>query len=135
MAKEAAGSNKFSRQIKVVDFITRMDMAYASADLVISRAGAIAIAEIIAVKKPSIIIPLPSAAEDHQTKNALTLVKGHAALMIKEDEMDEKLAPTINNMMQSKQERLIMLQNLKRFEYPDATTAIVNEVLKLIDKK
>lgn len=135
MAKEAAGKTKFSKQIKVVDFITKMDMAYASANLVISRAGAIAIAEIIAVKKPSIIIPLPSAAEDHQTKNALTLVKGHAALMIKENEMDEKLAPTISNMMQSKQERLIMLQNLKRFEYPDATTAIVDEVLKLIDKK
>lgn len=134
MAKEAAASSPFSKQIKVVDFITKMDMAYASADLVISRAGAIALAEIIAVKKPAIFIPLPTAAEDHQTKNALTLVKGHAALMVREDEMDDKLASTINGMIQSKQERLIMLQNLKRFEYPDATNAIVDEVLKLIEK-
>jgi len=107
-------------------------MAYASADLVISRAGAIAIAEIVAVKKPSIFIPLPSAAEDHQTKNAMTLVKGHAALMVKENELDEKLPKTVQEMMESKQERLIMLQNLKRFEHPDATTAIVEEVIKLM---
>lgn len=134
MAKESAKNSNFSKQIKVVDFITKMDMAYASSDLVISRAGAIALAEIIAVKKPAIFIPLPSAAEDHQTKNALTLVKAHAALIIKEDEMNDKLAVTINGMMDSKQERLIMLQNLKRFEYPNATNAIADEVLKLIEK-
>ncbi len=134
MADQAASKSKYSKQIKVVDFISRMDMAYASADLVVSRAGAIAIAEIVAVKKPSIFVPLPSAAEDHQTKNAMTLVKGHAALMVKESELDEKLSVTVQEMMDSKQERLIMLQNLKRFEHPDATTAIVDEVLKLIEK-
>lgn len=135
MAQHAAQDSTFKNQIKVVDFITQMDMAYVSADLVISRAGAIAIAEIIAVKKPSIIIPLPTAAEDHQTKNALTLVKGHAALMIKESDLENKLATTITDMMQSEQERLIMVQNLKRFEYPDATNAIADEVMKLIRHK
>lgn len=134
MAEKARSESKHSKQIKVVDFISKMDMAYAAADLVISRAGAIAIAEIVAVKKPSIFIPLPSAAEDHQTKNAMTLVKGHAALMVKENELDEKLPDTIRSMIKSKQERLIMLQNLKRFEHPDATSAIVDEVLKLIEK-
>jgi len=131
-AKLEADKNKFNNNIKVIEFITKMDMAYAAADLVVSRAGAIAIAEIIAVKKPSIFIPLPSAAEDHQTKNAMTLVKGHAALMIEERNLKEELASTINNMMKSEQERLIMVQNLKRFSYPDATEAIVNEILKLI---
>lgn len=134
LAKQAVTKSKFSENIKVVDFITKMDMAYSSADLVISRAGAIAIAEIIAVKKPSIFIPLPSAAEDHQTKNAMTLVKGHAALMIEESKLKEELSSTINDMMKSEQERLIMVQNLKRFSYPDATEAIVNEVMKLIEK-
>lgn len=134
MAREAAEKSRFSKQIKVVDFITRMDLAYAAADLIISRAGAIAIAEIVAVKKPAIFIPLPSAAEDHQTKNAMTLVDGHAALMINENEMDEKLPTLVNNMMASNQERLIMLQNLKRFEHPDATKSIVNEAIKLIVK-
>lgn len=133
MAKKASAESKYSKQIKVVDFISKMDMAYAAADLVISRAGAIAIAEIVAVKKPSIFIPLPSAAEDHQTKNAMTLVKGHAALMVKENELDEKLPDTIRKMIASKQERLIMLQNLKRFEHPDATSAIVEQIIKLMN--
>jgi UDP-N-acetylglucosamine--N-acetylmuramyl-(pentapeptide) pyrophosphoryl-undecaprenol N-acetylglucosamine transferase len=134
MAKQSAAKSKFSENIKVVDFIMKMDMAYASADLVVSRAGAIAIAEIIAVKKPSIFIPLPSAAEDHQTKNAMTLVKGHAALMIEESNLKSEFATTVNNIMNSEQERLIMIQNLKRFSYPDATEAIVDEIMKLIEQ-
>lgn len=121
--------------IRVHDFITRMDMAYAAADLIISRAGAIAIAEIIAVNKPAIFIPLPSAAEDHQTKNAETLVKGHAAVLIKENETDEKLLKTITDLIKMKSTRLLLAQNLKRFERPDATERIVLEVIKLMNKK
>jgi len=121
--------------VRVHDFITRMDMAYAAADLIISRAGAIAIAEIIAVNKPAIFIPLPSAAEDHQTKNAETLVKGHAAVMIKESETDNKLLKTITDLLKMKSTRLLLAQNLKRFERPDATERIVLEVIKLMNKK
>ena len=134
MAGEVAEKSDFPDCVRVVEFIARMDMAYATADLIVSRAGAIAIAEIIAVKKPAIFVPLPSAAEDHQTKNAMTLVKGHAALMVKENEADSKLADTIINMLKSKQNRLVMTQNLKRFEYPQAAAKIVDEVLKLIKK-
>ncbi len=133
MAQEAASQSVCSGQVKVVDFISRMDMAYASSDLIVSRAGAIAIAEIIAVKKPAIFIPLPSAAEDHQTKNAMTLVNGHAAVMVKENEASDQLAVTINKLMKSKQDRLIMVQNLKRFEHPRATKQIVDEIFKLIE--
>lgn len=132
MAKETAKKITNPDAVKVVDFITRMDMAYAAADLIISRAGAIAIAEIIAVNKAAIFIPLPSAAEDHQTKNAETLVKGHAGVLVKENEMDEKLLKTITDLIKTKSTRLLLAQNLKRFESPDATERIVDEVITLI---
>jgi len=135
MAKTVAAKSAFSKAIKVVDFIGRMDMAYAAADLIISRAGAIAIAEIIAVSKAAIFIPLPSAAEDHQTKNALTLVKGKAAVLVKESEADEKLLKVITDLIKMKSTRLLLAQNLKRFERPDATDRIVEEVIELIKKK
>jgi UDP-N-acetylglucosamine--N-acetylmuramyl-(pentapeptide) pyrophosphoryl-undecaprenol N-acetylglucosamine transferase len=118
--------------IKVVDFISRMDLAYAVSDLVISRAGAIAIAEIVAVNKPAIFIPLPSAAEDHQTKNAKALVKGHAAILVKENEAKEKLVPAINEMLETESNRLVMIQNLKRFKHPNATETIVDEIIKMM---
>ncbi len=110
-----------------------MDLAYAVADLIVSRAGAIAIAEIVAVNKPAILIPLPSAAEDHQTKNAMALVNGHAAILVKENEAKEKLVPTINEMLETKSNRLVMVQNLKRFKHPDATEKIVNEIIKMMN--
>jgi len=133
MAKEAARKSANKDAVCIVDFITRMDMAYAVSDLIISRAGAIAIAEIIAVNKPAIFIPLPSAAEDHQTKNAETLVKGKAAVMVKENEMDEKLLKTITELIKMKSSRLVLAQNLKRFERPDATERIVEEIIELMN--
>ncbi len=123
---------KKQETVKVVDFITRMDMAYAAADLVISRAGAIAIAEIVAVDKPAIFVPLPSAAEDHQTKNAMALVKGKAAVMIPENELDEKLPTVISELMEYESNRLVMVQNLKRFKHPEATEKIVDEIMNMI---
>ncbi len=135
MAKSVAAKSAFSKAIKVVDFIGRMDMAYTAADLIISRAGAIAIAEIIAVNKPAIFIPLPSAAEDHQTKNAITLVKGKAAVLVKESDANDKLLKVITDLIKMKSTRLLLAQNLKRFERPDATDRIVEEVIELIKKK
>ena len=132
MAKATAAKSVNSDGVNVVDFITSMDMAYAASDLIISRAGAIAIAEIIAVNKAAIFIPLPSAAEDHQTKNAETLVKGHAAVLVKESETDEKLLTTVTDLIKAKSTRLILSQNLKRFERPDATEKIVDEVIELM---
>lgn len=132
MAEEAARKSAFSSRIKVVDFITEMDKAYAAADFIVSRAGAIAIAEIVAVKKPAVFIPLPTAAEDHQTKNAMTLVEGHAALMVKEDEAAEKLSGVVSELVINKQKCQEIVQNLKNFEHPDATVKIVDEIVKLI---
>lgn len=121
------------QDVKVTEFISRMDLAYAAADLIVSRAGAIAIAEIVAVKKPAIFVPLPSAAEDHQTKNAQTLVKGHAAVMVKENELDERLAIVIADLVRNSSDRFVMVQNLKRYDHPKATDLIVEEALKLMN--
>jgi len=132
MAKEAVEKSAIKDSIEVVEFILRMDLAYAAADLIISRAGAIAIAEIVAVDKPAIFVPLPSAAEDHQTKNALALVQGKAALMVPEHALKEKLLPEITKLMDYKSNRLVMVQNLKRFKHPDATENIVHEIMDMI---
>ena len=94
--------------------------------------SAIAIAEIVAVGKPAIFIPLPSAAEDHQTKNAMALVEGKAAIMIKEGEAKEKLPLEIHDMLERDSNRLVMIQNLKKFKHPDATEKIVEEVIKMV---
>jgi len=89
-AKKVA--SKFnSEDIKIFDFISRMDLAYSVADIVISRAGAITISELCSVKKPSILVPSPNVAEDHQTKNAMALFKNDAAMMITDAEAPQKL--------------------------------------------
>lgn len=131
-AKDYAEQSPKRNSINVVDFISRMDLAYAAADLIISRAGAIAIAEIVAVDKPAIFIPLPSAAEDHQTKNAMALVKGHAAILVKESEATKKLVPEIKKLMEFESNRLVMVQNLKRFKHPNATETLVNKIMEMI---
>jgi UDP-N-acetylglucosamine--N-acetylmuramyl-(pentapeptide) pyrophosphoryl-undecaprenol N-acetylglucosamine transferase len=127
---------KHNLQKKVVlkEFISRMDMAYSASNIVVSRAGAIALAEIVAVGKPAVFIPLPSAAEDHQTKNAMTLVKGNAAILVKESDAVDELGTAISQLLkQEKREELI--ENLKKFETPNATNNIVEEALKLINRK
>lgn len=129
--KAAAGHN----QIVVTDFIQRMDIAYSACDFIISRAGAIAIAEIIAVRKPAVYIPLPSAAEDHQTKNATTLVEGEAALMIKEENAVDTLPNVIKSLVENKELQKTLIKNLENFSYPDAADNIAEEVIKLTANK
>ena len=133
-ANDAVSGRGVGDRVKVTEFITRMDLAYAASDLIVSRAGAIAIAEITAVKKPAIFVPLPGAAEDHQTKNAMTLVKGHAAVMVNEADLNDRLAKVVSDLIKNKSDRLVMVQNLKRFDHPDATEKIVKEILKLMKK-
>ncbi len=134
-AKERAEKSPFSERIKVLEFISEMDKAYAACDMIVSRAGAIALAEIVVVGKPAIFIPLPSAAEDHQTKNALTLTESGAAILLPEKEAKEKIADTINSLVNSREKRKSIESNLKKFRTGDATEKIVNEIEKLINKK
>lgn len=132
IAQKAANGNK---QIVVIDFIHKMDMAYSASDFIISRAGAIAIAEIIAVRKPAVFIPLPSAAEDHQTKNATTLVDGEAALMIKEENAISMLPKIIKALIENTELQKTLVKNLEAFSYPNAAETIANEVIKLTAHK
>lgn len=118
--------------VEVKQFIKRMDFAYAAADLVVSRAGAIAIAELCAVQKPVIFIPLPSAAEDHQTKNAMALVNSNSALMVKDLEAPEHLGARIINLMNDKVKQQELTENIKKHASFNAPELIVNEVFKLM---
>ena len=120
-----------SKNIRAVDFITRMDLAYAFADVVISRAGAGAISELCIVQKPSILVPLLTAAEDHQTKNAMSLVNKKAAILVRDDQakanlIKEAIALINNNALQQE-----ISKNCGLLAMPNSTNIIANEVLKL----
>jgi len=122
-----------NKNINVLEFINRMDMAFAAADIVISRAGAIAISELTAVKKPVIFVPLPSAAEDHQTKNALNLVNNEAAILIKDCEAKEKLGKTIIDLFKNENRINILKNNIGKMAIQNSSGKIVDEIMKLIE--
>ncbi|HAG16521.1 MAG TPA: undecaprenyldiphospho-muramoylpentapeptide beta-N-acetylglucosaminyltransferase [Bacteroidales bacterium] len=130
-AQSIIEENKITH-IKAYKFITEMDLAYAAADLVISRAGAIAISELSATAKACIFIPLPSAAEDHQTKNAQSLVAKQAAILIPDSEAAKSLFETCQTLLNNPKELEDLRTNIKKFAKLDADIEIANEVLKLI---
>lgn len=117
--------------VKPVVFIDRMDLAYASADVVISRAGAMSISELSLVGKAVVFVPLPTAAEDHQTKNAMSLVEKDAAMIVKNDETSEKLIPTVFELLNDKEKICKMQENIAKFARPNAAEDIVNELDKV----
>lgn len=116
------------------DFIAQMEMAYAAADVVIARAGAMTVAELCVAKKPVVFVPYPFAAEDHQTANAMKLVKRHAALMVQDDEVMEKLMPTVIGLAQDEAKQTELKQNIAALAVTDADVRIAKEVLKEIKK-
>ncbi|HOX76656.1 MAG TPA: undecaprenyldiphospho-muramoylpentapeptide beta-N-acetylglucosaminyltransferase [Bacteroidales bacterium] len=118
--------------VKVADFIYRMDLAYALADAVVSRAGAIAIAELSLVGKAVIFIPLPTAAEDHQMKNARRLELQEAAIVIEDKKSKEELPGVLFNMMNDNILRNKLEKNIAAFGIPDADERIANQILGLI---
>jgi UDP-N-acetylglucosamine--N-acetylmuramyl-(pentapeptide) pyrophosphoryl-undecaprenol N-acetylglucosamine transferase len=109
-----------------------MDLAYAAANLVIARAGAITCAEITVMGKASLLVPSPNVAEDHQTKNALALVNKGAALMMNDNEIKEKLIPTMIQVLNDKDKLKDLSIKSKKLGIPDADKRIVDEVLKLV---
>ncbi len=119
----------------VHEFITRMDLAYAAADLVISRAGAIAISELSAVQKPCILIPLPSAAEDHQTKNAKALADKEAAILLKDSDARQQIAGIVAKLIENAEERKKLARNIQQFAVYGSAQKIAEEILKLVNKK
>ena len=124
-----------SRNIQIVEFIKNMEMAYSAADVIVSRAGAIAISELAIAKKPVLLVPFPFAAEDHQTKNAQTLVEKNAAKMVKDTEMKDKFWNTLSEICENEDLRTEMAQNLEFFAKPKATEEIVNEIFKNLNIK
>ena len=111
-----------------------MDLAYAMADTVISRAGAIAIAELAAVRKPVIFIPLPTAAEDHQMKNARRLEEKEAALVINDKEAAVKLPSLLMKLINDETSRQRLGKNIGMFAVTDADEKIADEIIALIKK-
>jgi UDP-N-acetylglucosamine--N-acetylmuramyl-(pentapeptide) pyrophosphoryl-undecaprenol N-acetylglucosamine transferase len=116
----------------VSDFITQMEYAYAAADIVISRSGAMAIAELCVKKKPVVFVPFPFAAEDHQTENAMNLVNKQAALIIKDSEAKEKLVATVIELAKNEALQQQLKQHIAPLAITNAAEAIVNEILNTI---
>lgn len=118
--------------IHIHAFISEMEKAYAAADMILSRAGAGTISELAVVGKPSILIPSPNVAEDHQTKNALALVDKKAALLIRESEIDNRLVADIERLLADAPRREQLSNNLKNLAIPDATQRIVDLIDPII---
>lgn len=118
----------------VTDFIQSMDKAYKAADLVISRAGASSISELCLLGKPSILVPSPNVAEDHQTHNAMALVNKGAALIVKDADAEEKLMPLALETAISQEVLRNLGSNAHAMAMPDSDTIIAREVLKLIKR-
>ena len=118
--------------VQVVSFIDRMDLIYAAADFVISRAGASSVSELCLVGKPVIFIPSPNVAEDHQTKNAKAIVDKKGAILLKENELDEKFETTFSELISNESLQKELSHNIKSLAKPNATKDIVEEIIKLI---
>jgi UDP-N-acetylglucosamine--N-acetylmuramyl-(pentapeptide) pyrophosphoryl-undecaprenol N-acetylglucosamine transferase len=125
--------NDLPQGIVLTDFISRMDYAYASADVIISRAGAIAVSELCLIGKPIILVPSPNVAEDHQTKNAMALVEKNAAILVKDVDSRTSLVPTMLELLENKEKRIELSIQISKMAIHEADAKIVkviNEVLK-----
>ena len=123
-----------NENVQVLPFIERMDLAYAAADVIISRAGASSVSELCLVAKPTLFIPSPNVAEDHQTKNANAIVNKNGALLLKESELDTQFTATINSLLNDEALKKNLSDNMLKLAKPNATKDIVDEIIKLINK-
>ena len=129
-AKKAFDNNPCSN-VLVTDFISRMDYAYAIADVVVARAGASTISELTFLGKPSILIPSPNVAEDHQTHNAMALANQNAAICLPDKEAEEKLAPLAIDLLLDDERKSSIAENSKKMAQNDSALRIANEIVKL----
>ena len=121
-----------NKNVQVLAFIDRMDLVYAAADIVISRAGASSVSELCIVGKPVIFIPSPNVAEDHQTKNAKAIVDKNGALLIRENELDTKFSTLFNDLITNSILQNELADNISKLAKTNATKDIVDEIVKLI---
>ncbi len=120
--------------IKVFDFINRMDLAYAASNVVVSRAGACSISELCLVAKPCILVPSPNVAEDHQTKNAMALVKKGAALMIADNEAPRCLVDGIVELLNNEEKQQELSRNIKNLALTNSDRVIARKVIEIAVK-
>ena len=131
---EEAVNIRAVENIRVLPFISKMEVAYGVADVIISRAGAITISELCLIGKPVILVPSPNVAEDHQTRNAEALVSRKAALMIPDFKAQEQLVDRMLELMGDDEQKKELSKNIKQLGIPDAAQQIASEVLKIMDK-
>lgn len=124
--------HSLSPDIKLHQFISRMDLAYAAADLIISRAGAISVSELCLVGKPVILVPSPNVAEDHQTKNAMALVQKEAAILMKDKDATSDLLPKAIELLSNSEMLKNLSESIRKMGKEKATEHIVDELTKLI---
>jgi UDP-N-acetylglucosamine--N-acetylmuramyl-(pentapeptide) pyrophosphoryl-undecaprenol N-acetylglucosamine transferase len=129
--KQAVDRAKGFNNVKVFEFIREMDYAYAAADIVVSRAGALAIAELCIVAKPVIFVPYPFAAEDHQTSNAMALVEHNAAEMVRDSDAKTDLIKKIKQLQKDAVAQSVMSKNLKAMAITNADERIADKVVEI----
>ena len=134
MEEASARDSGIGKKIRHFDFISRMDLAYAAADIVISRSGAGAVSELCAAHKAAIFVPSPNVAEDHQTHNAMALVKKDAAMLITDAEAPEKLLAQACALARDPERIIMMERNIAPLARPEAAEAIVNEIYGILGK-
>ena len=130
--EEAKAAGKPVGGIQHSDFIMRMDLAYAAADIVISRSGASSVSELCAAHKAVIFVPSPNVAEDHQTHNAMALVRKDAAIMVKDIEAEEKLMTEACSLIDDKERIALMEENIAKLALRDAAMTIADEVYRIV---
>jgi len=122
---------EFPTHVRVLDFLPNIDAAYAAADVVVSRAGG-TISELAVLAKPSILLPSPNVAEDHQTHNVMALVKKHAGILVKDKDANATLAKTIIDLVKDEKRQKELSEHIKQLARPLAAKDIANEILKLM---
>lgn len=122
------------KYVQVHAFLNNMDMAYAAADVIISRAGAISVSELCIVGKPTIFIPSPNVAEDHQTKNAQAVADKNAAILIKESDLDNDFQNQFSELISNEEKQSELSKNIESLALVNATNDIADEVEKLLEK-
>ncbi|WP_421940887.1 undecaprenyldiphospho-muramoylpentapeptide beta-N-acetylglucosaminyltransferase [Pedobacter sp.] len=128
---ERLGEN-YHPNVRILEFLNKMDLAYAAADVIISRAGAGTIAELCLIKKPVILVPSPNVAEDHQTKNALALVKQGAAILINDRSAEDTLVAEALRLLMNQEQAGSLSEKIGSMALPEADEVIASEVLKLV---
>ncbi|GAB2475317.1 UDP-N-acetylglucosamine--N-acetylmuramyl-(pentapeptide) pyrophosphoryl-undecaprenol N-acetylglucosamine transferase [Hymenobacter qilianensis] len=121
--------------IQALEFVQCMDLAYAAADVVVSRAGALSVSELCLTGKPSLLVPSPNVAEDHQTKNASALVRHQAAILVTDAEAPVRLYDEALSLLADESRQRQLSANVRQLARPDATAAIVDELLTIMDRR